>query len=295
MQRQYKLIHDVELAFDELVKACQQLADTYRDHYGEAWALHSPRPDADWLQSAIMDFWYTDGQDGRATRPYIGLIAAREPVIDAVSFVNTAKARFAQALSLVKAEDQGLIAEMKASLPQRHAYLHEHMRGAGLARLHLKQCWRHVPVAEQPVRRIRMAWYTSGRSIKKLTVREAEQMLIAMGADQPHIEIQLRALAGIPSREPLAQVQQQAPVMRGNLFYQEPLPDGRWRRAMNLALPLFLPSSDGRLPHYNNPPPFPPKERTRKVRNDERLDAEPFLRSLRVFRYKPEEVVECNN
>ncbi|PXX95903.1 DNA replication terminus site-binding protein [Halomonas sp. LBP4] len=286
MNRQYKLLHDIEEAFDQVVEASGELVEICRAHPGEAWALDAPRPDADWLASALLDFWYIDGQDGRTTRPYVGLMAASEPVMEAVGRVNAAKHTFADTLAAIKDEDQRMIAELKASLPYRHPYLHDHMKGSGLARLHLKQCWRHIPAAEQPLQRVRLAWYTSGRSIRRVTIREAEQMLIGLGAEQPHVQIQLRALAGLPSSEPLAQVQHQAPLMRVNLFYEEPLRDGRIRRAMNLALPLFIPSENGKLPHHNQPPPFPPEERTRKVRSDERLEQEPFLRSLRIYRYK---------
>ncbi|MFY0990953.1 DNA replication terminus site-binding protein [Halomonas sp. C05BenzN] len=286
MNRQYKLLHDIEEAFDQVVDASGLLVEQLRHYPTQAWALDTPRPDADWLGAALMDFWYTDGQDGRTTRPYVGLVAALPPVMDAVAIANSAKRHFAETLAAIKEEDQRLVAELKASLPFRHSYLHAHMKGSGLARLHLKQCWRHIPVAEQALQRVRFAWYTSGRSIRRVTVREAEQMLVALGDEQPHIQIQLRSLAGLPSSEPLAQVQQQAPLMRANLFYEEPLPDGRMRRAMNLALPLFIPSESGLLPHHNQPPPFPPESRTRKVRSDERLDQVPFLPSLRIFRYK---------
>lgn len=286
MNRQYKLLHDIEEAFDQVVESSRVLVELIHQYPGQAWALDTPRPDAEWQAAALLDFWYTDGQDGRSTRPYIALVAAAKPVIDAVGRVNTAKRVFAETLAAIKDEDQRLVAELKASLPFRHAYLHSHMKGSGLARLHLKQCWRHIPVAEQPLQRVRLAWYSSGRSIRRVTVREAEQMLIALGVDQPHIQIQLRALSGLPSSEPLAQVQHQAPLMRANLFYDEPLPDGRLRRAMNLALPLFIPNEKGLLPHHNQPAPFPPAARTRKVRSDERLEQEPFLRSLRIYRYK---------
>ncbi len=233
-----------------------------------SWTSGTPMVKTDALPVPTLDWWL------------------RSPVMDAVTIANSAKRHFAETLAAIKEEDQRLVAELKASLPFRHSYLHAHMKGSGLARLHLKQCWRHIPVAEQALQRVRFAWYTSGRSIRRVTVREAEQMLVALGDDQPHIQIQLRSLAGLPSSEPLAQVQQQAPLMRANLFYEEPLPDGRMRRAMNLALPLFIPSESGLLPHHNQPPPFPPESRTRKVRSDERLEQVPFLPSLRIFRYK---------
>lgn len=148
-------------------------------------------------------------------------------------------------------------------------------------------------MADAEVSRVRLAWYSSGRSIKRVTAAEAEQMLLKYDVDAPHIQIQLQKLAGIPSREPLAKVQKQSPLIRANLFFKDPLYDGRLRRAMNVALPVFIPSDDGQLPNYNRIAPFPPKGRTRAKRSDERLEEDPFLASLNVYRYRPQEGDTC--
>lgn len=293
-QRQYRLLAELEEAFDTIIHRTEALVHHFREQNreqsrekgAEAWALHHPTPDADWLRAVLLDFWYQDGQDGRATRSYVGLIAADERMLEHVAKVNAAKDAFARVLAEIRAHAADLIPEIKAILPFRHPALHAHLTGQGLARLHLKQCWRSLPVANAPLSRVRLAWYSSGRSIKKLSVREAETKLLALDVDSPHIRIQLKHLAGIPDSEPLAQVQKQAPLMRANLFFAEPLADGRERRAMNVALPLFIPSPDGRLPHHNEPLPAPQEKRTRARRSDERLEDTPFLPSLRVYRYR---------
>ncbi|WP_431023478.1 DNA replication terminus site-binding protein [Halomonas sp. H5] len=290
MAPEYRLLAELEAAFDQVIERLEALVSTYAEAPGAAWAMGegevSPQADADWLRRALLDFWYQDGQDGRATRSYVGLVAADETLISAVREANAAKSAFAALLRQIREEAAGLIPELKAILPFRHPALHDHLRGQGLARLHLKQCWRAIPLAEAPLARVRLAWYRSGRSIKRLTVREAEALLLGLDQEAPHVRIQQRHLAGIPDGEPLAQVQDQAPLMRANLFYREPLPDGRLRRAMNVALPLFVPSPDGRLPDCNTPPASPPTARTRALRSDARLESEPFLPSLRIYRYR---------
>ncbi|QOR40888.1 DNA replication terminus site-binding protein [Billgrantia diversa] len=268
-----------------LIERTESLLEAYAASPAEAWAFQADAS-TEWLRRALLDFWYTDGQDGRATRSHVGLVAADEALMARVIEVNSAKAAFAEQLARIKAEDPPLLAEAKAVLPFRHPQLHDHLRGSGLARLHLKQCWRAIPVAEAPVARVRLAWYSSGRSIKRLTVREVEKKLLALDSDAPHVRIQLRKLAALPSSEPLAQVQSQAPLMRANLFYCEPLEDGRTRRAMNVALPLFLPAPRGHLPDHNLPPATPPQSRTRARRSDEKLEEHPYLPSLRIFRYR---------
>lgn len=287
---QYRLLAELEAAFDTIINRIEALVQCFREQNRErgvgAWALHHTTPDADWLRAALLDFWYQDGQDGRATRSYIGLIAADQQILEHVEKVNEAKDDFAGILAKIREHAADLIPEIKAVLPFRHPALHAHLTGQGLARLHLKQCWRAIPVANAPLSRVRLAWYSSGRSIKKLSVRDAEKKLLALDTESPHIRIQLKHLAGIPDSEPLAQVQKQAPLMRANLFFTEPLADGRERRAMNVALPLFIPSTDGLLPDHNQPQPTPQEKRTRAKRSDERLEDTPFLPSLRIYRYR---------
>lgn len=281
----YRLLAELEATFDTLIERTEALLDDYARSPGEAWAFQAEAT-TEWLRQALLDFWYQDGQDGRATRSHVGLVAADDILLERVATVNAAKAEFAALLARIREAHPPLIAEIKAVLPFRHPELHQHLRGSGLARLHLKQCWRAIPVAEAPVARVRLAWYTSGRSIKRLTVREAEQKLLALDTDAPQVRIQLHKLAGLPSSEPLAQVQGQAPLMRANLFFTEPLEDGRTRRALNVALPVFIPAPRGRLPDRNEPPATPPETRTRARRRDERLESEPFLPSLRIHRYR---------
>ncbi|WP_240609979.1 DNA replication terminus site-binding protein [Billgrantia endophytica] len=281
----YRLLAELEAAFDILIERCEELLEAYGESPAEAWAFQADASEA-WLRQALLDFWYQDGQDGRATHSHVGLVAADDILMTKAAEVNLAKATFAGLLATIREHHPPLLTEAKAVLPFRHPELHDHLRGSGLARLHLKQCWRAIPVAEAPVARVRLAWYASGRSIKRLTVRDVEQKLLKLDSDAPHVRIQLRKLAGLPSNEPLAQVQTQAPLMRANLFYCEPLQDGRTRRAMNVALPLFVPAPRGRLPDHNLPPSAPPTTRTRARRSDERLEDTPFLPSLRVYRYR---------
>ncbi|GAA0631152.1 hypothetical protein GCM10009016_21600 [Halomonas beimenensis] len=283
---EYRLLAELEAAYDRLVEEAEALVSAWRESGAQAWAFEAEHADADWLHRALLDFWYQDGQDGRSTRSHVGLVAAPARVMAGAEAVNAAKRAFAEVLGRIREQAPSLLPEAKAVLPFRHPRLHSHLRGSGLARLHLKQCWRAIPIAPAPVARVRLAWYASGRSIKRLSVREAEQKLLALDTEAPHVQIQLRTLAGLPDGEPLAQVQQQAPLMRANLFFREPLEDGHDRQAMNVALPLFVPAEDGRLPDHNRPPTSPPERRTRALRRDVRLEAEPLLPSLRVYRYR---------
>ncbi|TCJ25231.1 DNA replication terminus site-binding protein [Halomonas sp. GDM18] len=287
---EYQLMARIEAAFDTQISAADQVITAVREENSPLWRLDGVSADSEWLSQALQDVWYQDGQDGRVTRPYLGVVAAGPTVIERVVALNTAKEQLAELFAELREKYPDQLAELKAILPFRHPGLNQHLRGDGLARLHLKQCWRRVPVAEAPVARVRFAWYSSGRSIQRVSVAECEALLMKLDTEAEHVRLQLKLLAGLPSDEILARIQPQAPLMRANLFYREPVmrEDGelRTRRALNVSLPLFLPHDDLRLPALNQPSPTPPTERTRARRGDVRIEDTPFLKSLRVHRYR---------
>ncbi|GGW58280.1 DNA replication terminus site-binding protein [Vreelandella hamiltonii] len=281
----YRLLHELDDRFDRLMQAIEQAVSLYETQPLPMWRFDG-LSDPGWLRRALLDMWHQQAQDGRETRNYIGVIAADEALLEAFHDVNHAKQAISDWLRHIKQAHPTALSEARQRLPRRHPDLDSVLRQSGLARLHLKQCWRLIPLAEAPVARIRFAWYTSGRSIKRISVQEAEQKLLQLDTDAPHVRIQLHKLASLPSQEVLAQVQNQAPLMRANLFYTEPLADGHTRRALNVAMPLVVPAPEGRLPDIKTPPQTAPIARTRAKRRDEKLESEVFLPSLRVFRYR---------
>lgn len=232
--------------------------------------------------SLYTDIWYRDGQDGRTTITQHGMIGASADLIQATLRLNSAKTDF-QALATRYRLSQS--ADTLQLLHRRSetiaAMLHRH----GASRLHLKQCYRQIPVFETCPSRIGFSWYSSGRSIRKLTPREAEEKLLQLDTSQPHIQIQLQAVGQLRPGDMLAQVQNQVPVMRANPVWKHK--DGTLRKALNTSLPIIiaLNSDNPTLPAYNEPPLTPPEARSRVERSDLKIDPQPFLPSIRVHRY----------
>lgn len=282
----YQVLLQLEQQFDHLLETIEAAVSLYEQQLPATWVFHQSPPANDWLRKALFDMWHEQDQDGRETRNYIAIVAANDELLAAIGAVNQAKANFGGLLQHIKQAFPQALSDAKSRLPKRHPHIDEVLRRNGLARLHLKQSWRQLPIAQAPVSRVRFAWYSSGRSIKRLSVQEAEHKLLQLDTDAPHIRIQLRKLAGVPSGEVLAQVQTQAPLMRANLFFSEPLEDGHTRRALNAAMPIFVPDNNQRLPHINLPALHPPTTRTRARRRDEKLEQDVFLPSLRIYRYR---------
>ncbi|WP_417222793.1 DNA replication terminus site-binding protein [Amphritea sp.] len=228
------------------------------------------------------DIWYQDGQDGRTTLSQHGIIGADSQLIDATLKLNQAKADFQRLATQYRlSQTTDLLEQLHQRSEKIAALLHRH----GAARLHLKQCYRQIPLLMQCPDKIGFSWYTSGRSIRKLTPTEAELKLQKMDVSQPHIQQQLQAVGNLRPGDMLAQIQNQVPVMRANMIWKNQ--DQVARKARNTSLPIIiaLNSENPCLPAYNEPPLTPPETRSRLERSDLKIDPQPFLPSLRAHRY----------
>ncbi|SFX08346.1 hypothetical protein [Marinospirillum alkaliphilum] len=287
MNTHYRLLSQLDSCFEMLVNSLETLSDLLDEAQPACWMLgcQTEEDSRRSLHHSLQDLWYLDGQDGRATRSYPGLVACDPVIWDQLGSVNYCKVTFSRAIEAIRRESPDELPEARERLAARHRALHAHLTDEGLARLHLKQSWRQIPGCETALEQIRFSWYTSGRSIRRISRKEAEYRLLQMNTEAPHIQIQLKKLAALPLDEPLAQVQTQAPLMRANLFFKDQLPGLPDRKAINAAMPLFVLSPDGKLPPFNIPSSEPPEKRQRAVRSDNRLDDTPFLPSIRVYRY----------
>ena len=270
--------------FDSVVDTIRQLGKTIDTEPVIVWMAFtdqtSPSGKSETLNQALTDFWYRDGQDGRETTAYFGLVACTPAVINEVKRVNEAKLQFKKAVSDFRNLYPTQLSEQKQLLAARQPHLAQHLAHEGLARLHLKQVSRQIPLVEEPLAKVGFNWYNSGRSIQKISKQDALKRLQKFNTDQPHIRIQYDQLATISDQEPLALVQKQAPIMRANLLF-----GNGDRKAMNVAMPLFFPISGG-FPAHKPPAPEPPERRSRGVRSDNVIEEAPFLPSIRVHRYQ---------
>lgn len=270
-------------SFDLMQHHLQQFNEQLLQEKPRHWlptSSHPPSPHQ-YLASLYGDIWYRDGLDGRETRNLWGLIGCSNLLLTRARAVNTYKSEFRCAIKTYK-EQTGKFPDK--ALQKRADALAEKLNRSGLARLHLKQCYRLLPVLDHAPTQVGFSWYTSGRSIKKLTIPQAETMLLRLDINQPHIQIQMKALGHLKPGELLAQLQRQVPVMRANIVWKDQ--DCTKRLARNCPLPLLFPlSADKPFPNHNEPEINPPDGRQRIERNDLRIDPIPFLPSLRIHRY----------
>lgn len=266
------MIRELHHSFQQLRDAVQKLQAMLHNAQPKHWLPLTEFEQAHSNSLAVLsdligDLWYQDGkQDGRETRARHGLVLIDEPIAEHILHINHLKDDFKYQVQ-------------QARLELKEHGLREAMQASEMARVHLRQCYRHLPLLEERPQRIGFSWYTNGRSIRKLTAPQVEKMLFDLGAEKPHIQQQLNKLYALPEHTDLAQVQTLAPVVRANLVFQES------RKAMNAPLPLFILDNGHGLPEFNQLGLDIPEGRTRKARADQKIEPEPYIPSLRVHLY----------
>ncbi len=229
------------------------------------------------------DIWHSDDSDGRRTQSCYGLVGANTTTLEAAIKLNAAKDQLRACVGLLKKSELNTASEQ---LQRRSQALATTLNNQGLSRIHLKQCYRHIPLIDSTPHNVRFSWYNSGRSIKKLTAESAMQMLLKLDTSQLHIVRQIEKLSPLHKNTKMAQIQTQVPVVRANIAWKTD--DNNWRRlAKNCPLPILTPLSDeAELPEHNVLTSAPPTLRSRAQRSDSLIDPEPFLPSLRIHLYR---------
>lgn len=278
------MIIELHHCFTHLTQLLSELQTTLLEQKPTHWLPLTSQEEAysdslNVLTGLLGDLWYQGNQDGRATRARHGIVLANEEVIALVKLINQQKDHFKEAVKTARSElTQPQWLEEYGKLGQSN--LRDALHYSDLTRVHLRQCYRHIPLLDERPTQIGFSWYVSGRSIRKLSIADAEQALLALGEEKPHIRIQLQKLGELPVHTELAQMQTLAPVVRANIRFKHS------RKAMNTSLPLFVPDLGNGLPSFNKIELTPPETRTRKIRADSKVDPDPFLPSIRAHLYQ---------
>jgi hypothetical protein len=283
------MIRELHQSFLALEQALSELQTELLRHKPKLWLPLTPSEQAysdelSVLTSLLTDLWYEDvHQDGRETRSRHGLVLASPSIIAIIQKINDLKDCFKTQVKKTREElAPNLWLEEYARLGADP--LREAMQESNLKRVHLKQCYRHIPLLEYRPEKIGFSWYAHGRSIKKISLQEAQQALLALGDHKTHIQVQLDNLNKLSAGTVLAQIQTLAPVVRANLVFDNSAPYPS--KALNASLPIFIPDTGRGLPEFNRIDLEPPQGRTRKERADQKIDPAPFLPSIRVHLYK---------
>ncbi len=235
----------------------------------------------------LQQLEYLDQQQPREILVGAGLFAASSKTIESLNALNVAKNNFKRAVLNLKAakiatQNDYLTATFEQVLSQRNPELATTLSRMGMARVHLKQCYRRVPYFL--TRPTKVAWtWANTRSIKKIDVQTARELLQKQIVDAG-IEHQLRLLQGLDANEKLAIVQELAPHLRANIVF--PDADGSKRLMVKGPIPIFyLFDEEMPLPEFTPPGEKKGKNKDRMTRKDVKINPEPFLPAIRAYRY----------
>ena len=228
------------------------------------------------LTSSLSDYFYRDGDDGRATSQCCGVICGANNA--EIVALNEAKDSFKALIANYRAQYPKETKSWQRSVFATHSDARQSLADSAHGRLNLKACWRRVRVIDQPVKSISYAWYKNGRSIKRVDYQQVVDRLERLDRQGVDIQQAWSTLAGISSTTELCIVQKQAPLIRANVR----LGNGEMI-AFNCSTPIFLTAQDF-LPVIK---PLPPSDEhaPRKSRSDQRIDSVPLIPMLRVHRY----------
>lgn len=229
---------------------------------------------------------YLDGQEGREILLGVGLIGASDKTLKQAQQLNLAKKQFKLAIQELKAQKLTLtddwLRESFIALFEnfRHEYTATALDAAGMSRLHLKQCYRQIPILEKRPDKVSWSWANT-RSIKKISKSDAIALLNKKG-DDFGIQEQINRVHNLRAGECIAIVQELAPHLRTNIVY--PGIDEAERVMMKGSLPLLYPAQVGEeLPMVI--PPKNVKNNERQKRADMKIDPEVYLPAIRGHRY----------
>ncbi len=258
-----------------------------------AWIQPSDKlpalPDTSYRRQAcqlLSQIEYLDGQQPREILFGAGIIAASSATLIALEQLNQAKKIFKQSMLKLKAakispKHEFLVEHFEDLLMQRDPGIATTLARMGLARVHLKQCYRKIPCYSQRPNKIAWTWANT-RSIKKISLQQAAELLNKHYKDEG-LERQLKLLQGLDPHEKLAIVQELAPHLRANLVM--PAADGGQRIMVKGPVPIFYFAAEKLpLPEFTPPKAKSGKNIERMIRKDVKINPEPFLPAIRAHR-----------
>ncbi|MCX8050134.1 MAG: DNA replication terminus site-binding protein, partial [Methylohalobius sp.] len=216
---------------------------------------------------------YQDDRDGRETEICPGIFGASPSLLKLSARLNIARDRFKSAVLEANRKDPDAAREV--------------LKNHGFPRVHFKQIYRHFPILLKKPHSVRFTWGAT-RSIKKISKQEAYRRLTLLAGDSQSLgfQRQFEALSALRANEPIAIVQDLKPHIKANVCWvKRDVGDKEViRKLISAALPILIPLDAGEsLPEHSAA--YPDERKPRKSRADTKIEAEPFLPSIRGHRY----------
>lgn len=261
------------------------------DEQGE-YFIPGPRDldDRQRIADALCQMWIEDSL--KEGLPRSGLLCVAPATIEIAHRLNDAKAAFAAAIEALR-ENKPRGTRMSAYLArqltednQRNKDVAQALNRLGFASLKLQLCTRKVGVLPGGLRSVRWTWDRKNYEITSLTRQEVVTRISALSGQKAQ-DMAMMQLNAIPAGEPLA-FRSRTPTrnkLRANITVLE---DSDYTGPMAPYAASVLLTPDKALPKIIKWPddPEPTEEEERQARSDRRLQTEPAIPILSIYRYQ---------
>lgn len=235
----------------------------------------------------IQQVEYLDHQAPREILVSAGFIGSSEKTLELANELNQEKLSFKKAILALKQlkisiKDNSIAESMTQVLKKRSSILSQSLQPAGLSRIHLKQCYRQIPILSNAPYKISWTWAHT-RSIKKISISMADILLSQKGKSE-NIEWQRKKLQMLSPNDALAIIQELAPHLRANIVS---IIDNQIKRKMIKGpMPILFPATLATpYPQFKPPKEKQEKNKDRVIRSDLKIEPEPYLPAIRAHQY----------
>lgn len=253
------------------------------------------------VRHGITDLVYEEGAtDGRFTPICLGAVGASPKLMRQAYRVNESKDRFHLECRRFLEKATHKSKEMLSSAGKAKR-LRAALHGLDYGRLSLRQCYRRIHLLDQMPHSIRFSYSTGGSSIRKLTAKQAVDLIDKSGMTSDSAVIDRNTLSKLAPDTPLAQVQRLAGYYKANIVYGLSDKDIKGLLSGTEASPEMGPATVPTfLPIFY---PYDPKKQVisqlglpdsdvgqpKDPRSDKKLKSTPIASSIRVYAYETEE------
>lgn len=250
--------------------------------------------------AAMTPLWQQD----RAEFPESGICCAAitperiDTIVDYAHALNRTKDDFQKAVTHfkqcvvpkgTKTKITRLMDQVLAQEGERDPHLAAQFKALGLSAIHLIWSYRKVHVLPKQLISIRWTWMKKHKEITRITLDQAFEM--AAKLEDPYTRDSIeKQLSKENPNHPLAYIKPIKPQLRANLVWKE---DGEKMRK-TIITPTVLLSQDPSLPIIKWPvdPEVAPK---REARSDKKIEEDPIILALHLYRYLPHALEEMQS
>ncbi len=287
-------ISDLLHSYNEMDSTRKALARSIRNEAPQEMFLPTYVGPADEQGQAVIksliEIWNIDSKEVRINA---GLLCASDNVIDRALALNEAKKCFQQAVAAIRAlspdsaKRSGIDKLALRALADQHGRskeLKKALASARISRLNLTHCYRQIRVLPSKLESISWTWAKSHSDIKEVSMDQALELADTLLAEETR-QRAFEALNATANTDAIfAQKKDKSNQLRANIVFEE---DGlRKRKSVTISGIVLCPSTT--LPRcvWRDNPGLLDIETDRLTRSDKRIESEPFIKELRLYRYK---------